>query len=73
MNDQYRISETSAAPAEKHRDALRPALWIAMFVFAAANAVSSTATGNMAISSAFGAAALACAITLIVHHYRHRA
>jgi hypothetical protein len=72
MNDPYRISQTSTAPAERSRGALRPALWFVLILSAAANAVFSTAIGNPLVSSGFGAVALVCAITLIVHHYRGR-
>ena len=73
MIDQYTITPAAAAPVEKRRDALRPALWFALFLFAGANAVISTAVGNPFISSGFGVATLSCAVALIVHHYRHRA
>jgi hypothetical protein len=73
MNDEYRITQTHAAPAETPRDVLRPALWFALFLCAAANAVFSTAIGNPIVSSVCGVATLTCAITLIVHHYRKRA
>ncbi|MEU4244913.1 hypothetical protein [Actinoplanes sp. NPDC026619] len=72
-DDEYRITQTHVAPVETPRDMLRPALWFALFFSAAANAVFSTAIGNPIVSSVCGAAALTCAITLIVHHYRNRA
>jgi hypothetical protein len=81
MNDQYRITPASAAhtPADhtpavrSPRGLLRPALWLTLFVTAAANMVFSTLVGNAVVGSAFGLAALISAGTLIAHHYRTRA
>jgi hypothetical protein len=75
MNDPYRIgpADTHTPSPERSRGVLRPVLWLVLIVSAAANAVVSSAIGNAAVGSAFGAVALACAITLIVHHYRTRA
>jgi hypothetical protein len=71
MNDQYRIAEPD--PAETSRGTLRPLLWLGLVLTAAANAVVSSVVGNPYLGSVFGAAALAFATALIVHHYRHRA
>jgi hypothetical protein len=70
MNDDYAISPTPK-PSQPRGSALRPALWVLLILSAATNAVLSSVT-NPFVSSAFGAVALACAVTLIVHHYRHR-
>lgn len=72
MNDDYRISRTPAASADAPRDGVRPVLWLVLIVSAAANVVASTAVGNLWVSSAFGAVALACAGVLIGRHYRNR-
>ncbi|WP_433378911.1 hypothetical protein ACQPZX_12545 [Actinoplanes sp. CA-142083] len=69
MNDDYSISQT---PSERRGGALRPILWVLLILSAATNAVLSS-VANPFVSSAFGLVALACATTLIVHHYRHRA
>jgi hypothetical protein len=67
----YRIS-AKAETAETPRGALRPLLWLGLVLSAVANAVVSSIGGNPFVGSAFGAVALACAVTLIVHHYRTR-
>ena len=70
MNDDYRI--TQSAPTQPRRGGLlRPALWVVLILSAATNAILSS-VANPFVSSAFGAVALACAVTLIVHHYRNR-
>jgi hypothetical protein len=69
-NDPYRISNQSPTPAS--RGALRPLLWLGLILSATANAVVSSAIGNPILGSVFGAAALAFAAMLIVHHYRTR-
>ncbi|MFF0153692.1 hypothetical protein [Micromonospora sp. NPDC005203] len=73
MSDQYRISEAPAAAPKKPDGLLRPLLWLALFVSAAANVVLSTAADNQWISSAFGLVAVLCAVALFVHHRRNRA
>jgi hypothetical protein len=70
MNDDYRIS-AAPAPESRRSGLLRPLLWVLLIVSAAANAVLSTTAGPF-VGSAFGAVALACAITLVVHHCRRR-
>lgn len=50
---------------------IRPVLWLILIVSAAANSVLSS-LGAMLAGMVFGAIALASAVTLIVHHYRHR-
>jgi MFS superfamily sulfate permease-like transporter len=69
MNDQYSISETT----ETSRGVLRPLLWLGLILSAVANAIFSSFGGSPFVGSAFGAVALACAVTLIVHHNRTRA
>jgi hypothetical protein len=69
MNDQYTISEKT----ETSRGALRPLLWLGLILSTVANAVVSSIGGSPFVGSAFGAVALACAVTLIVHRYRTRA
>ncbi|MET7419884.1 hypothetical protein [Dactylosporangium sp. NPDC005555] len=51
---------------------LRPVLWLVLIVSAGANATASTADANPLIGVGFGLVTLACAATLVVHHYRHR-
>jgi MFS superfamily sulfate permease-like transporter len=68
MNDQYRISEKTETP----RGTLRPLLWLGLILSAAANVVVSSIGGSPFVGSAFGAVALVCAVTLVVHHYRTR-
>ncbi|MEV6850107.1 hypothetical protein [Actinoplanes sp. NPDC051411] len=68
MNDQYSIGEKTGT----RRGVLRPILWLGLVLGAAANAVVSSAGGSPFAGSAFGAVALAFAVTLIVHHYRTR-
>ncbi|MGC4879088.1 hypothetical protein ACLQ26_22860 [Micromonospora sp. DT43] len=72
MSDPYRIAETPVAAPEKPGGALRPLLWLVLFVSAAANAVLSTAVDNPWVGSAFGLVAVLCAVALIVHHRRNR-
>lgn len=73
MTDPYRITDVPATTDDRPRGWLRPLLWLALFVSAAANVVLSTAAANPWISSACGLVALLCAVTLIVHHRRNRA
>jgi hypothetical protein len=74
MTDPYRISEapetTEAEPVR--RGPLRPVLWLVLIVSAAANAVCSSIGISPFVGAGFGVITLACAIALIVHHYRHR-
>ncbi|GAA1042560.1 hypothetical protein GCM10009557_68850 [Virgisporangium ochraceum] len=51
---------------------LRPVLWLLLIVSAAANATASAAGANVLAGIGFGLVTLACAATLVVHHYRHR-
>lgn len=76
MTDPYRISPapepTNLAERAASRGALRPALWLVLFVSAAANGVSSIAGLHPFVSVGFGLVTLACVAALVVHHYRHR-
>ncbi|MET8524328.1 hypothetical protein [Micromonospora sp. NPDC005172] len=72
MTDPYRITDAPVAAPRKPGDLLRPLLWLALFVSAAANMVLSTAAVNPWVSSAFGLVAALCAVALIVHHRRGR-
>lgn len=56
---------------DTRKSALRPVLWLVLFVSLAANAATSV-MGLTAVSAAVGVLALASAATLIVHHYRNR-
>lgn len=85
MPDPYRIPDPSSRPAPPTHaadagdagrpgargGALRPVLWIVLVISLAANVVTSTA-GLIAVSAAFGLIVVACAATLIAHHYRLR-
>jgi hypothetical protein len=77
MADPYRISQgpESARPTQ-HPGArgglLRPALWLALIVSAATNAVSPSMGIPAFVGIGFGLITVACAATLIVHHYRRR-
>jgi UDP-N-acetylmuramyl pentapeptide phosphotransferase/UDP-N-acetylglucosamine-1-phosphate transferase len=51
---------------------VRPVLWLVLVVSAAANAVASTTGVNVLAGLGAGLVTLACAVALIVHHYRHR-
>ena len=51
----------------------RPLLWFVLVVSAAANSISSTSHLNMLFGVGFGMITLACAIALVVDHYRRRA
>ena len=76
MADPYRIPQgpepahPTQHPANRSR-LLRPALWLALIVSAAANAVSSSIGTQAFVGIGFGLITVACAATLIVHHYRH--
>ncbi|WP_199511388.1 hypothetical protein [Nucisporomicrobium flavum] len=50
---------------------LRPALWLLFFLSVTANAITS-GIGATLVSVLFGVIALSCAVSLVVHHYRHR-
>ena len=54
------------------RGMLRPVLWLVLIISAAANATVSAAGANVLAGIGFGLITLACAVTLVVHHYRHR-
>jgi hypothetical protein len=69
MNDEYRISEP---PAQTARSPLRVALWLVLVLSAAANMVFSSVVDRPWVGSIFGLVTLACAATLVVHHYRNR-
>jgi hypothetical protein len=51
---------------------LRPVLWLVLFLSAAANAAVSSIGANPLAGVGFGVVTLACAVTLVVHHYRNR-
>ncbi|WBB75966.1 hypothetical protein O7602_10810 [Micromonospora sp. WMMD1128] len=72
MTDPYRITEAPAAAPGRPGARLRPLLWLALFVSAAANAVLTTALDTPWVGSGFGLVAMLCAAALIVHHRRHR-
>jgi hypothetical protein len=73
MTDPYRISDAPEADATSvRRGALRPVLWLVLFVSGLANAICSTAGINPFVGAGFGVITLASAVALIVHHYRHR-
>jgi hypothetical protein len=77
MADPYRISPASesAGPTQHpgtRAGLLRPALWLALIDSAATNAVSSSIGTQAFVGIGFGLITVACAATLIVHHYRHR-
>jgi hypothetical protein len=77
MTDPYRISQApeSTRPAQHpgtRGGLLRPVLWLALIASATANAVSSSIGLNAFVGIGFGLITLACAATLIVHHYQHR-
>jgi hypothetical protein len=74
MTDPYRITEAPEAPeaGPARRGPLRPVLWLVLIVSAAANAVCSSVGVNAFVGIVFGVIALASAVALIVHHYRHR-
>jgi hypothetical protein len=77
MADRYRISTSSEtneeAPSESgEQSLLRPVLWIVLFLSAAANAAMSSIGANPLAGAGFGLITLACAVTLVVHHYRNR-
>src|ERR1700760_4926468 len=50
----------------------RLALWIALFISAAVNAVCSSDLGRPVVGAAFGLVTVACAGALAVDHYRRR-
>jgi hypothetical protein len=77
VTDPYRIPEVPEAPrpapdGSAQGGIVRPVLWLLLVISAAANAVTSTTGINMFVGIGFGLVALACATTLIVHHYQHR-
>lgn len=75
MTDPYRIADTSSVPTTPQRQAtglLRPALWLALILSAAANAVTSLMNLHPVISAGFGLIALSCVTALTLHHYRAR-
>lgn len=50
-------------------------LWLLLFVSIAANAIASsigTTTASTVVGALFGATALTCAVSLVVHHYRRQ-
>ncbi|MEV0379443.1 hypothetical protein [Nonomuraea sp. NPDC050643] len=53
-------------------DLKRPALWLLLVVSSVCNVVANTADVNVFVGPAFGLVALACAGTLIRHHYKNR-
>ncbi|MEV4509954.1 hypothetical protein AB0K00_13450 [Dactylosporangium sp. NPDC049525] len=75
MTDRYRIAppETTGTPDGGGRGMLRPVLWLLLILSAAANATVNTIGANPLAGVGFGLVTLACAGTLVVHHYRHRA
>jgi hypothetical protein len=72
MADRYRISQTPRTKDTDHQSILRPVLWLVLFVSTAANAMMSSIGANPLAGAGFGLITLACAITLVVHHYRNR-
>lgn len=77
MTDPYAISETPEAtdrnrPAVTTEGMVRPVLWLVLIVSAAANALVSGIGLSAYVGAGFGLMTMACAIALIVHHYRHR-
>ncbi|MFG2000458.1 hypothetical protein ACGFNU_15055 [Spirillospora sp. NPDC048911] len=78
MTDPYDISPAPpSAPSARQaaspgRAVPRPMLWVLLVISLAGNVVTSTAGVNLAVSSAFGLATLACATALIVQHRRSR-
>lgn len=58
--------------ADDNASILRPVLWLVLFLSAAANATLSGIGANPLAGVGFGLITLACAITLVVHHYRNR-
>ena len=75
MADRYRISpaQTPHPPESDDRGGvLRPVLWIVLILSATANGTLSGLDANPVVSVGFGLITLACAASLVVHHYRHR-
>jgi hypothetical protein len=75
MADRYRISPSQTPDTPEGDDrggVLRPALWIVLILSATANGTLSGLDANPAVSIGFGLITLACAVSLAVHHYRHR-
>ncbi|WFE40854.1 hypothetical protein [Micromonospora sp. WMMD998] len=72
MTDPYRIAEAPDATPRRPGGRLRPLLWLALFLSAAANAVLTSTLDSPWVGSGFGLVALLCAAALIVHHRRHR-
>ncbi|WP_051753563.1 hypothetical protein [Streptosporangium amethystogenes] len=70
MTDPHHVLDTSetARPVGM----LRPVLWFLLVVSAALNMVTSSIDVGIFVGIGFGLVALACATTLIVHHYRYR-
>jgi hypothetical protein len=73
MSDPYRIADPDTTSAPSRGGMLRPVLWLLLIISAVANATVNTAGGNVLVGIGFGLVTLACAATLVVHHYRHRA
>ncbi|MFD6753628.1 MULTISPECIES: hypothetical protein [Micromonospora] len=73
MIDQHRHASagTAATPDNDARNLLRPVLWLLLILSAAAN-ITMSVVGAYAIGSGFGLITVACAVALVVHHYRHR-
>ena len=77
MADRYRIDTSSESDGKAEADPgeqslLRPVLWIVLVLSAAANAAMSSIGANPLAGAGFGLITLACAVTLVVHHYRNR-
>jgi hypothetical protein len=66
-------SDPTRTPDPDPAGMLRPVLWLVLILSAAANATASAAGANPFASVGFGLITLACAATLVVHHYRRRA
>jgi hypothetical protein len=79
MADRYRISPAQTPHPRSVDDGsddrggvLRPVLWIVLILSATANGTLSGLDANPVVSVGFGLITLACAASLVVHHYRHR-
>ncbi|MET7878372.1 hypothetical protein [Micromonospora profundi] len=75
MTDHNRTAAAATAgtsDSADQRKLLRPVLWLVLIVSAVINGSMSIAGQNLFVSGGFGLIALAAAVGLVVHHYRHR-